>query len=113
MNYSSLLPVRPAAASLDAFERPLGKLIALAILVIVTTSLALASTDATFNTPVTWLNNALTGSLGKTIALASLAVGLGLGVVQQSVMSVVIGTSIALAASVGPGVLTGMLGAVL
>ena len=74
-------------------------------------AIALAGGDSTFNAPVTWLNNALTGSLGRTIALASLAVGLGIGVVQQSVMSVVVGTAIALAASVGPGVLTGILGA--
>lgn len=74
-------------------------------------ALALAGGDSTFNAPVTWLNNALTGSLGRTIALGSLAVGLGIGVVQQSVMSVVVGTAIALAASVGPGVLTGILGA--
>lgn len=74
-------------------------------------AMAQASGDSTFNAPATWLSNALTGSLGRTIALGSLAVGLGIGVVQQSVMSVVVGTAIALAASVGPGVLTGILGA--
>lgn len=97
----------------DRLERAAALGITILFSAAVIASLAVASTDATFNTPVTWLNNALTGSLGKTLALSALAAGLGIGVVKQSVMSVVVGTAIALAASVGPGVLTGMLGAVL
>jgi conjugal transfer pilus assembly protein TraA len=72
---------------------------------------AMAGTDTTFAAAVTWLNTSLTGTLGKTFALGSLAVGLGVGIVKQSVMSVAIGVGMALVASVGPGVLQGMFSA--
>jgi conjugal transfer pilus assembly protein TraA len=44
-------------------------------------------------------------------AVGALAVGLGIGIVKQSVMSVAVGTGIALAASGGPAVLSGIFGA--
>ena len=53
------------------------------------------------------------GSLGKTFAIGSLAVGLAIGVVKQSVMSVVTGVAVALSASVGPGVLVNLFTAVM
>ncbi|UTH74238.1 TraA family conjugative transfer protein [Chromobacterium sp. IIBBL 290-4] len=51
------------------------------------------------------------GILGKVIALSSLAVGLGLAVVRQSVVSVMVGIGIALAANYGPDVLDAIVGA--
>lgn len=99
--------------ALEKFEKALFiALVAFAIGLMIAVC-AHAGTDSTFTAPVTWLSNTLTGSLGKTLALGSLAVGLGIGLVQQSVMSVAVGTAVALAASVGPGVLTGIVGAAL
>jgi conjugal transfer pilus assembly protein TraA len=74
---------------------------------------AVAGTDTTFGTVVTQLDNWMTGSLGKVFAIGSLGVGLAIGIVQQSIMSVVTGVAIALAGSIGPGVLSGIFTAVL
>lgn len=72
-----------------------------------------AGTDTTFGTMQTWLTNNVTGSMGKSFAIASLAVGLGVGIVKQSIMSAAVGSGIALAASLGPGIITGIFTATL
>lgn len=81
-----------------------------ATLVLLASGAVIAGTDATFGTtagagPVGTLTTWLTGSMGRMFAIGSLAVGLGIGIVKQSVMSVAIGVGIALAASAGPTVL--------
>lgn len=53
------------------------------------------------------------GTLGKLMAVGALAVGLGMGVVKQSIMASVVGVSLALACAYGPGVLDGILTAAL
>jgi len=72
---------------------------------------AYAGSDSTFGTATTTITTWLTGSMGKMFSLGALAVGLGVGIVKQSVMSVATGTGIALASSVGPSVLTGIFSA--
>ena len=72
---------------------------------------ATGTTD--FDIVVNRMNGWLGGSLGKTFALGALAVGLAIGIVKQSVMSVVTGAAVALSASIGPGVLSGIFTAVL
>jgi len=57
----------------------------------------------------TQLTDWLEGGLGQVLALGSLAVGLGIGIVQQSIMSVVVGIAMAIAVFYGPGVLTGII----
>lgn len=83
---------------------------------------AMAGSDPTFGTtggatggsgPVGTLSGWLEGSMGRLFAIGSLAVGLGVGIVQQSIMSVAVGTGIALAASAGPTVLSSMFSAVI
>lgn len=74
---------------------------------------AFAGTDNTFNGPVGQLTNWLEGTMGQMFAIGSLAVGLGIGIVKQSVMSVAVGTGIALSASAGPAVLSGIFNAVI
>lgn len=64
--------------------------------------------DGTFATTVNRLTGWLTGTMGQMFAVGALAVGLGIGIVKQSVMSVAIGIGIALAASQGPAVLVGI-----
>jgi len=76
-------------------------------------AVAVAGTDSTFATATTWLNDKLTGSLGKTFALGSLAVGLGIGIVKQSVMAVAVGVGMAITASIAPGILGGIFSAVM
>ncbi|ABO59643.1 hypothetical protein BSFA1_82200 (plasmid) [Burkholderia sp. SFA1] len=74
---------------------------------------ASAASDGTFSEIVDRLTGWMTGSLGTTFALGSLAVGLAMGVVKQSVMSVVTGVAVALSASLGPNVLQGLFTATL
>ena len=50
-----------------------------------------------------------TGTLGKIIALAALIVGIGFGLVRQSVIAAVIGISMALVLNFGPSVIGGIL----
>jgi conjugal transfer pilus assembly protein TraA len=69
---------------------------------------AMAGADTTFSAASAFLDSSLTGSLGKTFALGSLAVGLGVGIVKQSVIAVAIGIGMALCSSLGPSILTGM-----
>jgi conjugal transfer pilus assembly protein TraA len=66
-----------------------------------------------FDSIVTVLTNWSTGSLGKTIALGMFIVGLAAGIVDQSVIAVVVGVAGALALSYGPTVLTGIFTAVI
>jgi len=62
-----------------------------------------------FGAIVTQLTDWLEGGLGQVLALGALAVGLGIGIVQQSIMSVVVGIAMAIAVFYGPGVLTGII----
>lgn len=52
-----------------------------------------------------WAN----GTLGKTMGIAGLLVGLGVGVIKQSVMAAVVGVSMALVAGFGPSVIDGVI----
>ena len=49
------------------------------------------------------------GTLGKTLGLAALLVGLGVGVIKQSVIAAVVGIAMALTAGFGPGVIDGVI----
>lgn len=85
------------------------KFVLVATVLLLMAGTALAAGDTTFGTaatgPVGTLTAWLTGSMGKMFAIGALAVGLAIGIVKQSVMSVAIGVGIALAASAGPAVL--------
>ena len=88
-------------------------LLTLAIFAVALALDAAASTDGTFSQIVDRLHGWMTGTLGTVFALGALAVGLAMGVVKQSVMSVVTGVAVALSASLGPGVLQGLFTATL
>lgn len=73
-------------------------------------SSAVAGTGGTeFGAIVAQLQGWLEGGLGQVLALGALAVGLGIGIVQQSIMAVVVGIAMAIAVFYGPGVLTGVI----
>lgn len=88
-------------------------LITLALFAVALALNASAASDSTFSEIVDKLTTWMTGSLGTTFSLGALAVGLAIGVVKQSIMSVVTGVSVALSASLGPGVLQGLFTAAL
>jgi conjugal transfer pilus assembly protein TraA len=69
---------------------------------------AIAGTDSTFSQPLTTISGWLNGSMGKMFAVGALAVGLGVGITKQSLMSVAVGTGLGLAATAGPAVIQGM-----
>jgi conjugal transfer pilus assembly protein TraA len=52
-----------------------------------------------------WAN----GTLGKVLGIAALLVGLGVGVIKQSVMAAVISISVAITAGFGPGIIDGVI----
>lgn len=82
---------------------------------------ALAHDAATFSgteTDLVAMNNLLTqilswieGPLGTLIAVACLIVGLGMGIMQQSIAAVIVGIAMAAVVAYGPGVLQGISGA--
>lgn len=51
------------------------------------------------------------GNLGKTLGVASLLVGLGIGVIKQSVMAAVVGVAMSLVAAYGPDTVDGIVSA--
>ena len=105
----------PSAPLYDNGERRSNKqmMAMMAFCVVMVAMSAHGASDSTFSTITTKLTEWMTGSLGTTFALGSLAVGLAVGVVKQSVMSVVTGVAVALCSSLGPSVLTGLFTATL
>ena len=84
---------------------------AVLMLMVALAASAIAGSDSSFSGPLTTVTNWMTGSMGKLFVLGSLAVGLGIGIVKQSVMAVAVGVGLALSASAGPAVLAGMFSA--
>jgi len=73
------------------------------------TTVALAGSGGTeFDTALTTVVDWFEGALGKLIAVTTLGVGLAMGIMRQSVMSVVVGAAMALAMNNGPGILQGL-----
>ncbi len=74
---------------------------------VVGTTAAIAGTGGTeFTGAMTTIRDWFEGDLGRLIAVAAL----GIGVIQQSIMAVVVGFAMALALSQGPGVVVALLG---
>ena len=49
------------------------------------------------------------GTLGKTLGVSALLVGLGVGVIKQSIIAAVVAIGMALTAGFGPGVIDGVI----
>ncbi|WP_420213506.1 TraA family conjugative transfer protein (plasmid) [Burkholderia aenigmatica] len=86
----------------------LASVVAFSLLLVFMSSAAMAGTDTTFNAIVTMVQGWLTGSLGQVLALVGFAIALGAGLVRGSIMGVAIGLGLALSATYGPTVLTGL-----
>lgn len=91
------------------------KLLTLAVAVAFVPAVALAGSAganaADFTDIVTLLTDWLEGSLGTVIALATFLVGLGIGIMQQSIMAVVVGIAMAVAVANGGTIIAAITGA--
>lgn len=79
--------------------------IALPAAVALSIGAAHAGTDTTFDDISLMIADWSKGSLGKTLALATFVVGIGMGVIRQSVMAAAVGVGSALVLNYGPGVI--------
>lgn len=83
-----------------------------ALLLAVAVSLPLQAMAGAGGTEFTQVYDQLTGwangTLGKVLGVAALLVGLGVGVIKQSVIAAVVGIAMALTAGFGPGVIDGV-----
>jgi len=70
-----------------------------------------AGGTAEFGTIQTTISGWMKGALGKVLALSSLGVGLGVGVVKQSIMAFVLGVGMAVSTYYGPDVLESVVSA--
>lgn len=69
---------------------------------------AFAGTDATFQAILTVLTDWMEGTLGTLMAVAALAIGLGVGIARATAVPAVVGLVVALFATYGPGVVAGI-----
>lgn len=82
-----------------------------AVLFAASTQVHASATGTEFNTLYTTISGWANGYLGRILGIASLLVGLGIGVVKQSVMAAVVGIAIALVSATGPAVVEGIISA--
>jgi conjugal transfer pilus assembly protein TraA len=75
--------------------------------------LALAGTDATFASLFTTLSGWATGSLGEVIAVCIFLVGMGIGIVRQSLMAIALAIGAALALVYTPDIMTTLFTAII
>jgi conjugal transfer pilus assembly protein TraA len=68
---------------------------------------ALGSMDSLLTDIVEWIE----GPLGTLIAVACLIVGLGMGIMQQSIMAAVVGIAMGAVVNYGPKIIQGVAGA--
>ena len=85
------------------------------ILCVAGTSVAFAAAnpDPVFNAALVQLHAWLTGWLGKTLAMCSLVVGMGVAVATQSQMARLTAMAIALVCAFGPGIIESVFSATL
>ena len=70
------------------------------------------ATDPFFNV-YTIINGWITGPLALTLSLAAVIIGLGVGIVRQNPMPAVAGIAFAVFATVLPGIVTQIMGAII
>ena len=85
---------------------------AMAGIIAVASAGALAGTDTTFGSIATSLTGWLEGSLGTTLAVISLIFGVGSAVINFNWKVLAASVGVALAATTGPGIVSGMVSAI-
>ena len=71
-----------------------------------TANTSAASMDGLYAEILSWVN----GPLGTILALAAVTVGLGMGIMQQSVAAAIVGIAFAAVVAYGPNILAGITG---
>lgn len=74
-------------------------------MVLLRTGAAHAGTDVTFEDLNTLIENWTKGSLGKSLSLIALVLGIGIAAARQSFAALFAGVGVAAGASIGPGVI--------
>lgn len=75
------------------------------VVALVTVGSAAAGTDTTFDTIYNTVKAWAEGSLGKLLAVSAFIIGMGIGLVRQSVMAIVLGLAFALIMFYGPAIM--------
>lgn len=94
------------------FSSARGTASALAMMVVLVASLSFAGADATFTPAVTFINDLLTGSLGRLLALGGVIIGVGAAIMGQF-YTMLTGVVVALGAFYLPGAITTIITATL
>lgn len=76
-----------------------------AVVALVAVGSASAGTDTTFDTIYNTVKAWAEGSLGKLLAVSAFIIGMGIGLVRQSVMAIVLGLAFALIMFYGPAIM--------
>ena len=76
-----------------------------AVVALVAVGSASAGTDTTFDSIYTTVKGWAEGSLGKLLAVSAFIIGMGIGLVRQSVMAIVLGLAFALIMFYGPAIM--------
>src|SRR5689334_16424785 len=75
------------------------------LLAVVMTGTAVAGTDTTFDTVYQTVKGWAEGSLGKLLAVSAFIVGMGIGLMRQSIMAIVLRLAFALVMFYGPSIM--------
>lgn len=81
------------------------KFVPVAVMVLSASS-AFAASDADFADVFQLLSDWSQGSLGKLVSLAAVMVGVGIGIVRQSIMAAVIGIAMAVVVQYAPTIIS-------
>ena len=84
----------------------------LAVIIGFRTAVVHAGTDVTFDDLNVLLEGWTKGSLGKALALIALILGIGVAAARQSFAALFAGVGVAAGASIGPGVVSGVITAI-
>ncbi|MEM8633408.1 MAG: hypothetical protein AAGF33_00385 [Pseudomonadota bacterium] len=99
--------------NMDRFARGAATVAATAAIGAVVAVSATAGTDTTFGTIATQITGWLEGSLGVTLAIVSLIFGIGSAVINFNWKLFAGSIGVALAAALGPGIVSGTLTAII
>lgn len=94
-------------------QQKLFALMAVALALVVLPDLASAGTDTTFSVALTQIGNWLSGSLGKLISVALVAVGIVAGIARQSLMGFAVGIGAGLGLANATAIINGLFTATL
>jgi conjugal transfer pilus assembly protein TraA len=87
---------------------PFKKFGLVSMLALIAATSAHAGTDTTFDTILNLVVGWAEGSLGKLLSISAFIIGMGIGLVRQSVMAIVLGLAFALVMFYGPALINSL-----